>query len=178
MQKEEVFRRLRQLQKVISQQDAFMGFSALWKYLPTKANLEIGNLEDVINKQSGSASNDLVHAIIDGAHKAPNHDGEDFIVGNCKTIYFAGHESTAVTAIWCLMLLAKHPEWQERTRAEALDVCHGRTTLDVDALCRLKIVTMVIQETLRLYPPASLMIREALTDIRISDLDVPRGTII
>jgi len=39
-------------------------------------------------------------------------------------------------------------------------------------------VTMVIQETLRLYPPASLMIREALTDIRISDLDVPRGTII
>ncbi|KAF8648844.1 hypothetical protein HU200_064545 [Digitaria exilis] len=37
---------------------------------------------------------------------------------------------------------------------------------------------MVIQETLRLYPPASMMMREALTDVKIGDLDVPRGTII
>jgi cytochrome P450 len=37
---------------------------------------------------------------------------------------------------------------------------------------------MVIQETLRLYPPASLMMREALSDIKIGGLDVPRGTII
>jgi hypothetical protein len=37
---------------------------------------------------------------------------------------------------------------------------------------------MVIQETLRLYPPASLMMREALSDIRMGGLDVPRGTII
>lgn len=39
-------------------------------------------------------------------------------------------------------------------------------------------LTMVIQETLRLYPPASLMMREALTDIKIGSLDVPRGTIV
>lgn len=39
-------------------------------------------------------------------------------------------------------------------------------------------ITMVIQETLRLYPPASLMMREALTDVKIGGLDVPRGTII
>jgi hypothetical protein len=37
---------------------------------------------------------------------------------------------------------------------------------------------MVIQETLRLYPPASLIMREALTDIRLGGVDVPRGTII
>lgn len=39
-------------------------------------------------------------------------------------------------------------------------------------------ITMVIQETLRLYPPASLMMREALTDVKIGGLDVPGGTII
>lgn len=37
---------------------------------------------------------------------------------------------------------------------------------------------MVIQETLRLYPPASLIMREALTDVSLSGVDVPRGTII
>jgi len=39
-------------------------------------------------------------------------------------------------------------------------------------------ITMVIQETLRLFPPASLMMREVLTDVKIGGLDVPRGTII
>uniref|UniRef100_A0A0A9AD74 Uncharacterized protein n=1 Tax=Arundo donax TaxID=35708 RepID=A0A0A9AD74_ARUDO len=76
------------------------------------------------------------------------------------------------------MLLAAHPEWQNHPRAEALEVCQGRTTLDINILLQLKIITMAIQETLRLYPPASLMMREALADIRIGGLDVPRGTII
>jgi cytochrome P450 len=83
-----------------------------------------------------------LRAIINGAH-GPGHGGtaEDFIVSNCKTMYFAGHESTAVTAIWCLMLLATHPEWQERARVEALEVCHAQSTLDVGGLQRLKIVS-------------------------------------
>ncbi|KAL6906014.1 hypothetical protein ACP4OV_003615 [Aristida adscensionis] len=184
---EEIFCKLRQLQKAISQQDALVGFSALWKYLPTKANREIRKLNgevrllilDVVKEHSNSTGGHLLRAIIDGAsyvHSA--RDAEDFIVNNCKTIYFGGHETTAVTAIWCLMFLVTHPEWQERARAEALEVCQGRKTLDIDVLRRLKTLTMVIQETLRLYPPASLMMREALTDIRIGGLDVPRGTII
>ncbi|XP_044396287.1 cytochrome P450 714C3 isoform X1 [Triticum aestivum] len=191
---EEIFCMLRKLQKAISQQDAFVGLSALWKHLPTKSNREIRNLVEKVRllilelakanvnengAENAATHNGLLRAIVNGAHGA-GHGGTagDFIVGNCKTIYFAGHETTAVTAIWCLMLLAKHPEWQERARIEALEVCHGRSTLDVDALHRLKILTMVIQETLRLYPPASLMMREALTDIKIGDLDVPRGTIV
>lgn len=39
-------------------------------------------------------------------------------------------------------------------------------------------VTMVIQETLRLYPPASVMMREALTNVKLGNIDVPRGTIV
>uniref|UniRef100_A0A0D9XWB6 RING-type E3 ubiquitin transferase n=1 Tax=Leersia perrieri TaxID=77586 RepID=A0A0D9XWB6_9ORYZ len=161
----------------------------LWKYLPTKSNQEIRTLDeqvrllilDVAKEQHHhqDAHNSLLNAIIDGAQDGRSaEETEDFIIGNCKTIYFGGHESTAVTAIWCLMLLATHPEWQERARAEAMEVCRGRTPLDIDALRRLKIVRMVIQETLRLYPPASLMMREALSDVKLGNIDVPRGTIV
>ncbi|KAB2595243.1 cytochrome P450 714C2-like [Pyrus ussuriensis x Pyrus communis] len=48
--------------------------------------------------------------------------GASFIVDNCKSIYFAGHETTAVTASWSLMSLATHPEWQARVRAEVLEI--------------------------------------------------------
>ena len=44
---------------------------------------------------------------------------------NCKNIYFAGYETTAVTAAWCLMLLALHPEWQDLVRDEARQACAG-----------------------------------------------------
>lgn len=185
---EEIFCKLRQLQKTVSQQDALVGLSAFWKYLPTRANREIRKLEeevrllilDVIKEHNNSVDKDLLRVIIDGAEgrQLQGHDAEDFIIGNCKGMYFAGHGTTAVTLIWCLMLLSTHPEWQEHARAEAVEVCQGGATLDVDALRRLKIITMVIQETLRLYPPASLMMREALTDVKIGGLDVPGGTII
>ncbi|RLM69426.1 hypothetical protein C2845_PM17G00170 [Panicum miliaceum] len=166
----DVIARLRQLQKAVSQQDALVGLSAFWKYLPTRAIREIRKLEekvqllilDVIKEHNNSTDNDLLRVIIDGAQGChlQGRDAEDFIVSNCKGMYFAGHGTTEATMIWCLMLLAAHPEWQEHARAEAAEI------------------TMVIQETLRLYPPASKMMREALTDVKIGGLDVPRGMII
>ncbi|XP_051180167.1 cytochrome P450 714C3 isoform X1 [Lolium perenne] len=195
---EEIFSKLRQLQKAISQQDSLVGLSALWKYLPTKSNKEMRELEqevrllilDVARREGSSSSNstiymhtthnDLLRSIVDGAQQCPSYPGtaEDFIVDNCKNMYFGGHETTAITATWCLMLLATHPEWQDRARAEVLDVCCGDTAIDFDVLRRLKTITMVIQETVRLFPPASLMAREALTDVKLGGLDIPQGTII
>lgn len=89
-----------------------------------------------------STHNNLLHAIINGADQRPSYCSgtEDFIVDNCKNIYFAGHETAAVTATWCLMLLAAHPDWQVCARAEVLEVCHGQTMLDIDTLRQLKIV--------------------------------------
>jgi cytochrome P450 len=122
---------------------------------------------------------------------------EDFIVDNCKNIYFAGHETTSTTAAWCLLLLASHPEWQSSARSEVLEVCQGshmlrklktvRTILLTAAIFMCYIikpasrtmhvqVTMVIQETLRLYPPAAFVTREALNDISLGSINIPKGT--
>jgi cytochrome P450 len=64
---------------------------------------------------------------------------EDFIVDNCKNIYFAGYETTAVTAAWCLMLLALHPEWQAQVRDEARQACAAAAAApDFTSLQRMK----------------------------------------
>ncbi|KAH9319641.1 hypothetical protein KI387_021410, partial [Taxus chinensis] len=79
----------------------------------------------------------------------------DEIINECKTFFFAGHETTANLLNWALFLLAINPEWQENLRNEVISVC-GTDIPDADMLSRLKLMTMVIYETLRLYPPATM----------------------
>ncbi|KAJ1273867.1 hypothetical protein BS78_05G017700 [Paspalum vaginatum] len=130
------------------------------------------------NSATSATNTDLRHSIVEGAKQAGSFGSctrDDFIVSNCKSIYLAGHDTLAITASWCLMLLASHPEWQTRARAEVQDVCQGKP-LETDMLRNLKTVTMVIQETLRLYPPTPFVTREALNDMNFGSLSIPRGT--
>lgn len=77
------------------------------------------------------------------------------------TMMIAGHETTANALSWLWVLLDRHPDEQERLRAELGAVTGGRppTVDDVANLPRLK---AVIQETLRLYPPVWMFDRRAL----------------
>lgn len=75
-------------------------------------------------------------------HFASKDESKNFIVDNCKNIYFAGHESTSVAASWCLMLLALHPQWQTRIRNEMFEACPNGS-LDVDSLPKLKSVKFI-----------------------------------
>lgn len=80
------------------------------------------------------------------------------------TMLLAGHETTATTLSWAWALLAQHPEVATRFYAE-LDAVHGQT-LAVEDLGRLPYARMIIDETLRLYPPAYIFSRKvAQTDV-------------
>jgi cytochrome P450 len=124
--------------------------------LPTKTNREIWSLDRSIRRlilnvalkheqdSVALSTKDLLHSIIKGAkarHFA-SQTPEDFIIDNCKNIYFAGHETTSTTAAWCLMLLASHPEWQSRARTELLDVCQGKP-IEFVMLRKLKMVCLL-----------------------------------
>ncbi|KAF1893730.1 hypothetical protein Lal_00002249 [Lupinus albus] len=81
-----------------------------------------------------SSEKDLMQLLLESSMSDENVGNEfskSFIVDNCKNIYFAGHETTAVAASWCLMLLALHPQWQDRIRAEVSELCpNGVPDLD------------------------------------------------
>ncbi|CAL9081002.1 unnamed protein product [Musa textilis] len=98
------------------------------------------------------------------------------IVEECKTFFFAGKQTTSNLLTWTTVLLAMHPEWQERARAEVLRVCGARDLPTRDHLGKLKTLGMILNETLRLYPPAVATIRRAKAEVELGGYRIPRGT--
>jgi len=101
----------------------------------------------------------------------------DEIIDECKTFFFAGHETTSHLLTWAMFLLGTHPEWQQRLREEVLRECgDAEAPISADALSQLKQVTMVLYETLRLYGPVTLAARRATADAELCGVKVPKGT--
>ncbi|MED6185007.1 hypothetical protein PIB30_052874 [Stylosanthes scabra] len=192
----QVFSKLRFMQTTMSKHGTFLfGVKGLWdklNFLKKKENeVSMKEMETEIEsliwelveerKQECSEKHclekDLMQLLLEAAaidEGLPKNSGKQFVVDNCKNIYFAGHETIAITASWCLMLLAKYPHWQTRVRDEIVE--HFPTGIpDADSLPLLKTLNMVIQEVLRLYPPAAFVSREAYEDIQIGNLHVPKG---
>ena len=93
------------------------------------------------------------------------------------TIFLAGHETTALAATWVAYLLAQHPEAGHRLDSEFDAVLRGRAP-SYDDLERLTYTRMVVEETMRLYPPAWGFSRTALAPDRIGAYDLPRGWLV
>jgi cytochrome P450 len=96
------------------------------------------------------------------------------LVDEVATMILAGHETTATALFWALYLLALDPDTQEEvaseTRGEHLD-----SIADID---RQKFTRAVIEETMRLYPPAFLIARAARNKDDVAGLAVSKGDII
>ena len=96
----------------------------------------------VKQRSEASSEEDLLQMLLEGAKSSGGFNGishRKFIVDNCKTIFFAGHETTALVTSWSLMLLALHPDWQARARAEVLEIC-GDKPPEADMLRSMKVV--------------------------------------
>ena len=93
------------------------------------------------------------------------------------TLVLAGHETTAQALTWTFMLLSRHPEIERRVVAEIQAVCGDRppTMQDLPAL---EYTGRVIDEAMRLYPPAWLFERQALVDLELDGYFIPAGTLV
>ncbi|KAJ6844543.1 cytochrome P450 714B3-like [Iris pallida] len=181
----EIFAKIRALSQVISRRRKLFDIPYI-SFLPSKSKREAQGLEREVRSlilhvvrermEKSSCEDDLLRSILENADiDRVGHDSADsFVVDNCKNIYFAGHETTAVAATWCLMLLSLHPEWQDRARAEVAEVCGGQPP-NADTIRKMKTLNMIIQETLRLYPPSPLVARETFKDIRFGGFHFPKG---
>ncbi|PIN12065.1 Cytochrome P450 CYP4/CYP19/CYP26 subfamily [Handroanthus impetiginosus] len=110
------------------------------------------------------------------SYSSPHAITANDVVEECKTIFFAGKHTTSNLLTWTAVLLAMHPQWQEQAREEVLRVCGARDTPTKDDLAKLKTLGMILNESLRLYPPAVAIIRRAKTDMQLGGLHILRGT--
>lgn len=102
---------------------------------------------------------------------------EEQLRDELMTMFIAGHETTATTLSWALIELANHPAAAQLFETELATVLHGREPELAD-LDHLPFTQAIIKETLRLYPPAFLIIRRALADLDLGDGNViPKGAI-
>ncbi len=90
------------------------------------------------------------------------------------TMILAGHETTATALFWALYLLSLDPGTQEMVAAEA----RAAGDLDASKLEALRFTRAVLDETMRLYPPAFLIARAAAGPDRIAGEDVTAGDVI
>ncbi len=90
------------------------------------------------------------------------------------TLFLAGHETTALALTWTWYLLAQHPEVEEELGAELQQVLGGRPPSVAD-LPKLRYTEQVVMESMRLYPPAYGIGREAIGECKIGGYRIPAG---
>lgn len=100
---------------------------------------------------------------------------DDQVRDEVATIFLAGHETTALSLSFAMLLLAEHPQSQARARAEVDEVLGDRAATMEDVR-RLPYVEAVLKESMRVLPPVYLFGREALEDVEIAGWVIPRGT--
>ena len=105
--------------------------------------------------------------------------GETFsteeMVDQVAIFFLAGHETSASALAWTLYLMALYPEWQERVADEA-QAHLTETAPDFGVLGKLRIARDVFRETLRLYPPVPMMVRENTCPEGFRDRSQPKGS--
>lgn len=101
---------------------------------------------------------------------------EHRLVGNIIAFLVAGYDTSALALTWALFLIAQNPDWAQRMRDEVHRVA-GDGPIEPDHLKDLVIVEQVLNEALRLYPTAPVIVRDILEDTELGGVMLPAGTI-
>ncbi|KAL8126831.1 hypothetical protein AgCh_013940 [Apium graveolens] len=164
------------------------------RFLPTKRNQRMKEIDKEVRflvrgiidkkmkamKEGEASADDLLGILLEanskelGQGNRNNGMSIEDVIEECKAFYFAGQETTSTLLVWTLVLLSMHPDWQDRARLEVLQVI-GDDKLDIGHLNQLKIVTMILYEVLRLYPPVSGILRQITEEVTLADLTLLPG---
>lgn len=110
---------------------------------------------------------------------AEGEDGERFtdedVVNHMIFVLMAAHDTSTITMTQMAYWMAKHPEWQEKARAQSFELGE---TLEYSDLAALTVLDSVMKESLRLCPPVPAQPRMAIKDTEVQGFYIPEGTIV
>jgi cytochrome P450 len=127
-------------------------------------------------RRAGAPRADLVALLLEARDPETGRAMDDReIADNLLTFITAGHETTALALAWTFYLLSLHPD-AEAGVLEEIAAVTGGAELQAADLDRLVYTRQVLQEAMRLYPPAPVVVRAAVRDVRIGDEVVRAGS--
>ncbi|KAK7291178.1 hypothetical protein RIF29_06116 [Crotalaria pallida] len=161
-----------------------------FRFLPTKKNRERKRLAKAANERirlliddnrnKAEQISDNLLSLLMSSDKYINIERQrlklEEIIDECKNFYFAGQETAANSLTWALLLLGLNQEWQSQAREEVLRVLGTNAPPTAEILSGLKLVSLIIQETLRLYPITGASVRQAIKRVKVGNIDIPAGT--
>ncbi|MDH5453429.1 MAG: cytochrome P450 [Paracoccaceae bacterium] len=123
---------------------------------------------------AGTAPNDLATKIMTtvDAETGTGFDAAE-MVDQVAIFFLAGHETSASALAWALYLLAADPQAQEKVYEEGKRITDNFSFSDISSL---EFTRNVFRETLRLYPPVPMMVRENQCPEKFRDRDIPQGS--
>jgi len=134
--------------------------------------------EIITERRQGDDKGDLLSMLLLARDEETGEGMNDRQVRDeVMTLLLAGHETTSNALTWTWYLLSQHPDTESRLHAELEQVLGGRIPT-VEDLPRLPYTHMVLEEALRLYPPAVGFNRKALADDEVGGYVVPANTLI
>ncbi|KAB2039781.1 hypothetical protein ES319_D02G034600v1 [Gossypium barbadense] len=130
--------------------------------------------DKVVKGEADNFGIDFLGLLINAYHDTDENNKlslED-LVDECKTFYFAGQDTVNSLLAWMVLLLASHGDWQEKARREVMEI-FGNQYPNSEGLSKLKIMTMIINETLRLYGPSNGLPRTEAREVQLGKLVLP-----
>jgi cytochrome P450 len=101
---------------------------------------------------------------------------DDDVVNHMIFVLMAAHDTSTLSLSMMAYLLAKHPAWQERLRAESRAL--GTASPSFEALEQLPSLDLALKETLRMFGPVGVLFRKALRDTELRGRYIPAGTLL
>jgi cytochrome P450 len=169
----------------LEEQGSAMVLRFLLGNFPTPTNLRfrkgIGRLDEIIyglieeRRENAKDTGDLLSMLLRFRDEAGTRMTDKQLRDEVITLLLAGHETTALALSWSWYLLSQHPEVEAKLLEELQEVLGDRTPM-VEDLPHLPYAEMVIKESMRLYPPAWGVSREAIEECEIGGYRLPAGT--
>jgi cytochrome P450 len=157
--------------------------------IPTPRNRRlkkaVQELDAVVNKiistriQSGERVKDLLDTLI---YARDEDTGQGLSPGQIRdeviTFLLAGHETTSNALTWTFYLLSEHPEIRKKVIEEIQNNIPSKGEISILDLEKLNLTSRVLQESMRLYPPAWVIERNAIGEDTLGNVKISAGSLV
>ncbi len=128
-------------------------------------------------RASSDAGHDLLATLIAARDENGQALSDDELVGQTYTLFAAGHETSSNSLAWTLFLLDRHPAVLADLHDELHSTLHGEAPR-LEQLGQLPLLDRVVKESLRLMPPASVLVRQSTAPFQLGGFALPANTTI